>query len=145
MSFGPKINRLFIQVAYTLRGIRRLASSQPDEVRLAILIACIRYIVYLIQLSLAFVFFGLTAGMNVVILGSGVLLFAQTFVPLPAFVQALARVELALLVWVAYKPNELSLASASFLIFVLNLGFPALLGLVEILKSDVDKTLGINA
>lgn len=142
---GPRINRFFIQVSFTLRGIRRLAQERPEDVRLALLIACGRYLIYLAQLSLAFVFFGLDAGLEIAVLGSGLLLFAQTFVPLPAFVQALARVELALLLWAAYSPNELGLASASFMIFVLNLGIPALLGLVEILRSDVDKTLGINA
>jgi len=145
LSPGPRIHRFFVQVSYTLRGIRRLAMDRPGDVRLALLIACARYLIYLIQLSLAFVFFGLEAGLEIAILGSGLLLFAQTFVPLPAFVQALARVELALLLWAAYEPNELGLASASFLIFVLNLGMPALLGLVVILRSDVDKTLGINA
>ena len=144
-SFGPFTTRLFGQVAYTLRGIRRLATTRPGDVRRALIIACCRYIIYLIQLSLAFAFFGLDAGLEIALFGSGILLFAQTFVPLPAFVQALARVELALLVWAAYQPNELGLASASFLIFVLNLGIPALLGLVEILRSDLDKTLGINA
>jgi len=145
LSLGARMKKFFIQVAYTLRGVRRLAIDRPGDVRWALLIACVRYLVYLVQLSLAFVFFGLEAGLDVALLGTGMLLFAQTFVPLPAFVQALARVELALLVWATYSPNELGLASASFLIFVLNLGFPALIGLVEILKSDVDKTLGINA
>lgn len=139
------VHRFSVQVSYTLRGIRSLAVDRPSDVRLAILIACSRYLIYLAQLSLAFVFFGLDAGLEIAVFGSGLLLFAQTFVPLPAFVQALARVEIALLLWAAYAPNELGLASASLLIFVLNLGLPALLGLVEILRSDVDKTLGINA
>ncbi len=145
LSLGPRIDRFFGQVAYTLRGIRQLAIARPRDVRMALLIACGRYLIYLSQLSLAFAFFGLDAELEIAILGSGILLFAQTFVPLPAFVQALARVELALLIWAAYQPNELGLASASLLIFVLNLGIPALLGLVEILRSDLDKTLGINA
>ncbi|MFK8056485.1 MAG: hypothetical protein AB8F78_10230 [Saprospiraceae bacterium] len=145
LALGPRLHRFSVQISYTLRGIRKLASERPGDVRLALLIACGRYLIYLIQLSLAFVFFGLEAGLEIAVLGSGLLLFAQTFVPLPAFIQALARVELALLLWAAYEPNELGLASASFLIFVLNLGIPALLGLVEILRSDVDKTLGINA
>ncbi len=142
---GPRVNRFLVQVAYSLRGIRQLAVVRPGDVRMALVIACGRYLIYLAQLSLAFVFFGLDGGLEIAVLGSGILLFTQTFVPLPAFVQALARVELALLVFAAYRPNELGLASASFLIFVLNLGIPALLGLVEILRSDLDKTLGINA
>ena len=145
LTLGTRFKRFFVQVSFTLRGIRRLALDRPEDVRLALLIACGRYLIYLTQLSLAFMFFGLNAGLEIAVLGVGLLLFAQTFVPLPAFVQALARVELALLLWAAYAPNELGLASASFLIFVLNLGIPALIGLVEILKSDVDKTLGINA
>jgi len=145
MSFGLRLHRFAVQVSYTLRGIRMLAVERPSDVRLALLIACGRYLIYLIQLSLAFVFFGLDAGLEIAVLGSGILLFAQTFVPLPAFVQALARVELALFIWATHAPNELGIASASLMIFVLNLGLPALLGLVEILRSDVDKTLGINA
>lgn len=103
--------------------------------------AIARYSIYLTQLSLAFAAFGMDLPAFELVAGTAILLLAQAFIPLPSVVQALARTELAVLIWSAASPNVLGLGAASLFIFVLNLGLPALVGLVIILRTDVKRSL----
>lgn len=125
-----------------LLALGHAAAARPGDLQRALAISWLRYAVYLTQLALAFVYFGLDAPPLAALAGTAAILLAQTFIPLPAVVQALARIELARLLWGGYGPNEVGLATASVLIFVLNLGLPALVGLGVILRSDVAQTLG---
>ena len=125
-----------------LLPLARAASSRPRRLRAALAISWLRYGIYVTQLALAFAYCGLEASPAVAAAGTAAILLAQALLPVPAVVQALARIELARLLWGGYAPNEVGLATASLLVFVLNLGLPALVGLGVILRSDVARTLG---
>ena len=118
------------------------AAARPGDLRRALGVAWLRYVIYLSQLTLAFVYCGLDAPPAAAVAGTAAIFLAQTFLPVPAFVQAVARVQLAVVLWGDYAPNEVGLATASLLIFVLNLGLPALVGLGIILRADVEQTFG---
>ena len=87
-----------------------------------------RYLVYLLQMSLALRCFGLGLGLEVLLTGTAALFLLHGFLPLPPALQALARVELARVVFAFAKPNDLVILAASGFIFVLNLLLPALAG-----------------
>ena len=146
-GFKDKEGWFWRKLTYFEKYVLKATSLQVAEgyVRAQVLIiSTFRYGIYLLQLVLALKFVGLDAGWGSLFAGCAILFLAQTFLPLPAVVQALARTELALLLWASFAPNPLSIAVASMLIFVLNLGLPSLVGLVIILRSNVDQTLGID-
>ena len=97
-----------------------------------------RYVVYLVQMAAAFLAFGLGVEVGAAILGTAALLLLHGFLPLPAAVHAVARIEFALLLFAYSAPNEVAIAAASLLVFALNLGLPALVGWLFIVrKHDV--------
>ena len=95
-----------------------------------------RYLVYLTQMSLAFVAFGLPTSVGAAIAGTAALLLLHGFLPVPPALQAVARIEFALLLFAYSDPNEVSIAAASLFVFVLNLGSPALAGWLFILRRN---------
>ena len=99
-------------------------------------LACLRYTVYIAQFSLAYQYFGLKIELFEIALGTAILLLIQSFIPLPSSLQALARIELALLIWAYANPNEVSMTVVSMFIFVLNLALPALVGMINLVQSN---------
>ena len=108
--------------------------------RALIAAAVTRYVVYLLQMSLAFVTMGLPLDLRDALVGTAALLLLHGFLPVPPALQAMARIEFAVVLFAAIRPNEVSIAAASLLIFALNLGLPALYGWLFIVRSN-DKTL----
>ncbi len=96
-----------------------------------------RYVVYLLQMSLAFVAFGLPVGVLSAVVGTATLLLLHGFLPVPPALQAVARIEFAVLLFGYADPNEVSIAAASLFIFALNLGLPALIGWLFIVRRNV--------
>ena len=140
----PRVITLLARVPWLARRLRDLDGG--TDVRLAtrlrvLAYAALRYGVYLAQISLVFVALGLDVGWGATVAGTALMLLAQTFLPLPAVAQSLARTELGMLIWAAAAPNPLALGAASLFVFVLNLGLPALVGLGLILRSDVERSL----
>ena len=109
-----------------------------DEIQTGplLLASLMRYLVYLLQMSLAFSCFGLDLSLALLLTGTAALFLLHGFLPLPPALQALARVELALLIFAFAKPNELVILAASAFIFALNLALPALLGWWFIVRPD---------
>ncbi len=96
-----------------------------------------RYTVYLLQMSLALQCFGMSLDLISLLGGTAALFLLHGFLPLPPALQALARVEMALLIFAFAKPNELVILAASAFIFALNLALPALLGWWFIVRPNV--------
>ena len=93
-----------------------------------------RYGVYVLQMGLAFVAFGLGVDVGAAILGTAALLLLHGFLPVPPALQAVARIEFALLLFAYSDPNEVAIAAASLFVFALNLGLPALVGWLFIVR-----------
>lgn len=122
--------------------IRRFNRLQLAE---ALLLAFARYSVYCLQYYLMVRFFGIAAPLIGALSGIATIFLFQATVPLPPVAALLARGEAALLVWAPFSANELSILGATFGLFILNLAFPALLGVMFIVKINVLKSLGYDA
>ena len=105
----------------------------------ALALAYARYGVFALQLAWAFWWLGLNGSLATALAGVGVIVAAQTLLPLPAPVLAAARVELAVQVWGASAVNPAGIAAASGLVFVLNLALPALAGVLVIARPHADQ------
>ena len=101
-----------------------------------------RYLVYSFQYYLMLRFFGINITLIIALSGISTIFLVQTSVPLPMVVGLLVRGEIALTVWGNTGANELAILAATFLLFIINLSVPALLGLVIIVKTNVLKSLG---
>lgn len=95
-----------------------------------------RYVVYLLQMSAAFVAFGLPTALPAAIVGTATLLLLHGFLPVPPALQAVARIEFAVYLFAYCQPNEVSIAAASLFVFALNLGVPALIGWLFIIRRN---------
>lgn len=105
-------------------------------------LALVRYLVFSFQFLLLLVFFGVDVPPLWMWFGITVIYLFHTGVPLPPFVDIMARSEIALLLWQMYDPNELSVMSASLCIWIINLATPALIGLIAIENMNLTKSIG---
>ncbi|WP_373552364.1 lysylphosphatidylglycerol synthase domain-containing protein [Haliscomenobacter sp.] len=96
--------------------------------------AWLRYGLYSIQYYAILRFYGINLPLDAALAGVGSIYLLQTAIPLPPVLALLARGEIALLIWGIWGANALSILAASYTLFVLNLAFPALLGLFYIVK-----------
>jgi len=96
--------------------------------------AWLRYGLYSIQYYAILRFYGIDLPLDAALAGVGSIYLLQTAIPLPPVLALLARGEIALLIWGIWGANALSILAASYTLFVLNLAFPALLGLFYIVK-----------
>ncbi|GJM31645.1 MAG: hypothetical protein DHS20C18_06460 [Saprospiraceae bacterium] len=108
----------------------------------AFFLAFFRYAVYCLQYYLMLRFFGLYAPFWAAFSGIATIFLIQTSIPLPPLMGLMARGEIALLVWSDYSDNTLGILAATFLLFIINLSVPALLGAGIIVKTNVLKSLG---
>ena len=96
--------------------------------------AWLRYGLYSVQYYAILRFYGIDLPLDAALAGVGSIYLLQTAIPLPPVLALLARGEIALLIWGIWGANALSILAASYTLFVLNLAFPALLGLFYIVK-----------
>jgi hypothetical protein len=104
--------------------------------------SALRYAVSCCQYFFLLQFFdietGLIAGFSCI---SGIFLL-QTCVPLPPAVNFFARGNVAVWVWSSFAANEVACVAVSYLLWIINLFLPALLGTFSILHVNIAKTLG---
>lgn len=110
----------------------------------ALSISWLRYTVYTLQYYWILSFFGIAPSLVLSISGIATIYLLQTSIPLPVFMGLLLRGEIAIEIWGQFGYNEISIMASSLLLFIINLTFPALLGLVIIVKTNVSKRLGLN-
>lgn len=104
----------------------------------------LRYLVYSAQYLLVLALFGIKPDLLEGVAGVATIFLLQTGIPLPPFGALLARGEIALLVWSVFGANEISILAATFLVFIINLSLPSLVGAVFILKTNVLKSIGYD-
>lgn len=122
--------------------IAHLGQFNRRQLGAALLLAFARYGVYCLQYLLLTRFFGIDAPALAGLSGIAAIFLFQVTVPLPPVAALLARGEAALIIWGPFTDNELSILAATFGLFILNLAFPALLGMAFIVKINVLKSLG---
>ena len=98
-----------------------------------------RYAVYLLQYLLMLWFVGIDLSLAPAVAGIALIYLVQTGIPLPPISALIARGGIAVAVWQMYPYSEWLVVSATFLLWLLNVILPALVGMVLLkrLKSTV--------
>ncbi len=105
-------------------------------------VSSLRYILYASQYYFVIRFFNIDVSTWAAMQGITSILLIQSSLPLPPFMSILARSEISLLIWGLFGINELIILCMTFLIWSINLLFPALLGYLVILRTNIVETLG---
>ena len=134
--------RLIYKFPRLIKSVNVLRQYSRRELLRTLLWAFIRYVIYSIQYFLILRFFGIDVDILRGASCIATIYLLQTSIPLPPIVGLLARGEIALKIWGIFSANELSILAATFTLWVINLIFPALIGLLLILKLNVLKSLG---
>jgi len=100
----------------------------------------LRYLIYCTQYVLILDFLGLELSLLAAFSGVAVIYLLQSGIPLPAMLSVVARGELAIVIWSLFTANVGGILVATFGLWVINLVFPALLGLLIILNVNLLKS-----
>jgi hypothetical protein len=103
-------------------------------------IAGVRYLVYTSQFVLLLIGFEPEANVIDLFLGISCLYLFHTLIPMPPVADVLARTNIALILWSGTGMSELSISLASFIVWVINLLIPAILGSLAIGAFDPKKS-----
>lgn len=114
-----------------------------DLIRVWIL-SILRYVVYLLQYLLVAYFFGIELHGILAIAGIATIFLIQGSLPLPPFLGVLARGEIAIIIWRYYDANDLSILSATYALWALNVVLPAIIGYVFVLKVNIFESIGLK-
>lgn len=124
------------------RALRHLQRITVEDLGLALGYAGLRYIIFSTQFLLLMVFFDVGVPVYWIAAGIAIIYLLQTSIPLPPFVDVVARSELAIILWINFEVNELAVVSASFFLWIINLVVPAFFGMLALSKVDVLQSLG---
>jgi len=107
-------------------------------------LATFRFLIFLTQYYLLLRFWGVEAESIYILAGISIVFMIQSVSPLPPFIDFFARGELALLILGVVIDNPLSILSAAFTLWIINLGIPALIGLLFMFNINITKTMGYD-
>lgn len=116
--------------------VRSLKEISGHQLRMAGLLASIRFGVYCFQYWLVLHFLGLNLDLAWGFSGIAAIYMVQAGLPLPPGAGLLTRAELALMLWGDGALAQAAILSGTLLLFVINLGLPALLGMWFIVKKS---------
>ena len=94
----------------------------------------LRYLIYCTQYVLILYFLGIELSVLAAFSGVAVIYLLQSGIPLPPMLSVVARGELAIVIWSLFTANVGGILVATFGLWVINLVFPALLGLLIVLN-----------
>jgi hypothetical protein len=106
--------------------------------------SALRYAVYSTQYFLLLQFFGIKTGITAGYAGVATIYLLQTVVPLPAIAGLLVRGSLAIFVWSHFGANDISSLAATFVLWIINLILPALIGTFSLISVNITKSLGYD-
>lgn len=121
------------------RQIKSLDLYPNELLHKVLAISLLRYGIYFSQYVLFMMFLGINLD-KLTLFGniSGIYLI-QTGIPLPGFLSVFARGELAILVWSSVGLESTTALVATFGLWLINLIFPALIGIVILFGTDFKK------
>ena len=116
--------------------------SQYDRpiLKRVLTLSYLRYLIYCTQYVLILDFLGLELSLLAAFSGVAVIYLFQSGIPLPPILSVIARGELAIVIWSLFTANVGGILVATFGLWVINLVFPALLGLLIILNVNLLKS-----
>lgn len=101
------------------------------------ILSFIRYGIYAIQYILLLYFFGVSTSFLLLSIAVSTIYLVQSSIPIPPMFGILARAEIALIILGVSAANELSILSATFTLWIINLLIPSFLGLLVVLRINV--------
>ena len=125
-----------------VRDVVLLEQFRRRDLLLILFWSAARYLIYSTQYVLLLHFFSIQAGFWGAYAGVATIYLLQTIVPLPAIAGLLVRGNLAVFVWAFFGGNELSSLAATFVLWIINLILPALIGTFSLFHVSITKTLG---
>ena len=125
-----------------IKHLNVLRNYKRKELSWVLLFAFLRYATYTMQYYLMLMYFGVEVPLITGIACIATIFLLQTSIPLPPIMGLLVRGEVALLVWGNFSENELSILSATFSLWVINMILPALIGIFFIVNINILKSLG---
>ncbi len=137
IPFIYKLKRFFKHIG-VLRNYNSGTLSQ------ALGFAFLRYSVYTIQYLLLLYYFGINVSLIEGLSGVATIYFLQTSMPVPPLLGLVVRSNIAIEIWGLFSSNELSALAATFVLWVINLIVPALVGAMFISRINVLKSLGYD-
>ncbi len=108
----------------------------------ALVLATARYGVYSLQYYCMLRVVGIDLDMGTALAGIASVFLIQTSVPLPPALGLIARGEIALFMWGHFADNELSILTATYGLFLINLLLPGLYGLATVVQMNLIKPNG---
>ena len=121
----------------------RYLKAIPIQTKIAVInLSLMRYVIYVLQYVMILFFFGIDIDWVTGITGVSLIYLLQTGIPLPPLLGIAARGEIALFIWGQFDNNSLGILSASYLLWIINLIIPSLLGLFFVLKTNILGSLG---
>lgn len=135
-----------IPYAYKLKRIVKnvsvLRNYNRSVLNKTLLFSSLRYLVYSLQYYLILKYFGIEIGLIAGCSGIATIYLFQTSIPLPPLMGLMARGELAIFIWSNFSANEISILAATFVLWIINIIIPALVGTVFIGNINILKSLG---
>jgi len=125
-----------------VRDVVMLEQFQRRDLLLILFWSAARYLIYSTQYVLLLYFFSIKTGFWGAYAGVATIYLLQTVVPLPAIAGLLVRGNLAVFVWAYFGGNEISSLAATFVLWIINLILPALVGTFSLFHVSITKTLG---
>jgi hypothetical protein len=107
-----------------------------------LVLSILRYTVYTLQYVLLIYFLGWELDISIMLAGITTVFLIQSGIPIPPFLGVLARGEIGIVIWSLFEINELSILTLTFLIWIINLVIPAIMGLVVIFNVNILESLG---
>ena len=121
-----------------------IKNYRARDLSLALLFSVLRFTTYSVQYLLLIWFFGIDLPALVCFETMGTQFFLQAGIPLPPILGLVARGEISVWVFGFHDVNELSILAASFLLWGINLFIPSLIGMINLLKKNIIKSLGYH-
>lgn len=127
-----------------IRELKFLEETARPELARVLAWSVFRYGVYCTQYLFLLRFFEIKTGWTAGYAGIATIYLLQTIVPLPAIAGLLVRGSLAVFVWSYFGANEISSLAASFVLWIINLILPALIGTFSLFSVNITKSLGYD-
>jgi uncharacterized membrane protein YbhN (UPF0104 family) len=134
--------RVLYRFPRLIKNVNIIRQYRRKELFLTLWWAFVRYIIYGTQYYMMLQFFGIHASLLRGVSCIATIYLLQTSIPLPPIVGLLARGEIALQVWGLFSENKVSILAATFGIWIINLIFPAFIGLIFIVNANLLQSLG---
>lgn len=107
-----------------------------------LILSMLRYFVFAFQFFLLLNFYGVKAGAISLFSSISSIFLLQSGIPFPPIVNFIMKGEISVMILKSFVSNEILILSISLCIWIINLVFPAFVGFILLIKTNITKNLG---